>query len=68
MFKDNQQKFSIDPDESLEMGCRCGSCWFRTGRWKVTCDDDMMFEMLFDTEEEARSWVKEHENDLVQVR
>ena len=57
--------YSVDPEESIEEGCRCCSCWYYTGKWRVTCDEDMSFEIVFDTEDEARSWVKEHANELV---
>ena len=58
-------KYSIDPHYELGAGCRCLSCWEYTGKWQVTSDDDVMFEMIFDTEEEAKEWVKQHEHDLV---
>jgi hypothetical protein len=54
-------KYQIEPHYELEKGCRCLSCWEPTGKWVVTHDIDIKFEMLFDTEEEAKEWVAQNE-------
>ena len=54
-------KYQIEPHYEIEKGCRCLSCWEPTGKWVVTHDDDMKFEMLFDTEEEAKEWVAQND-------
>jgi len=54
-------KYQIEPHYELEKSCRCLSCWEPTGKWVVTHDDDIKFEMLFDTEEEAKEWVAQNE-------
>jgi hypothetical protein len=54
-------KYQIEPHYEIEKGCRCLSCWEPTGKWVVTHDDDMKFEMLFDTEEQAKEWVAQND-------
>jgi hypothetical protein len=54
-------KYQIELHYELDEGCRCLSCWEPTGRWVVTHDDDIKFEMLFDTEEQAKEWVAQNE-------
>jgi len=51
--------YSIEPQEGIEEGCRCCSCWYYTGKWVVTKDlPDVEFEKVFSSEEEALSWVR----------
>lgn len=57
--------YAIDPHYELEPHCRCLSCWEATGKWIVTSDEDVTFEIIFDTEEEAKEWVNQHENNVV---
>lgn len=54
-------KYQIEADYELDKGCRCLSCWSPTGKWVVTHDIDIEFEMLFDTEEAAKEWVEKME-------
>lgn len=55
-------KYQIEPHYEIEKGCRCLSCWEPTGKWVVTHDIDIDFEMLFDTEEAAKEWVEKVES------
>lgn len=52
-------RFEIEPEYVLEEGCRCMSCWERTGRWKVVDMEDRLADVYFDTEESATAWVRQ---------
>jgi hypothetical protein len=35
MLDDPSVRYRYDMEYDLEDGCRCGSCWGHTGRWRV---------------------------------
>lgn len=52
-------RFSVEPEYELQEGCRCGSCYERTGRWKVCDINDIEENQYFDTEKEANKKCEE---------
>ena len=55
-------RFEVEPEYQLEKGCKCCSCWEYTGKWLVCDKKDEMEDLVFDTEEQAKEWVKQNEN------
>lgn len=52
-------RYEVEPEYRIEPGCRCCSCWEYTGKWLVCDKQDEMEDLVFDTEEQARAWVRE---------
>lgn len=51
--------FFVEPEYSMSIGCKCGSCSDPTGKWLVSNSEDSI-NLLFDSEEEAIKWVEEN--------
>lgn len=49
----SNQRFEVEPEYELEKGCRCLSCYERTGKWLVKDINDEFPDESFDSEEEA---------------
>lgn len=49
----SKPRFSVEPEYEWQEGCRCGSCYEPTGRWKVCDINDIEEDQYFDTEKEA---------------
>jgi hypothetical protein len=60
MVRDMSVRFQIQAEYELEKGCRCGSCYDLTGRWIVSDMEDKLADVFFDTEKDARNWVREY--------
>ena len=54
-------RYEVEPELEIAKGCRCCSCWEYTGKWLVTDIKDEQEDLVFDTEQEANTWVAEHE-------
>ena len=52
-------RFEIEPEYILADDCRCLSCFEHTGKWLVRDMEDKIEDAKFDTENAARSWVRE---------
>ena len=50
-------RFVIEPDYSIQEGCRCGSCWEYNGNWLGIDMDDVEEDVIFNTEQEAKEWL-----------
>lgn len=55
-------RFEVEPEIEIAKGCRCCSCWEKTGKWLVTDTKDEMEDLVFDTQEQAEEWVKQNES------
>ena len=55
------ERYQIESEIEIEKGCRCCSCWEKTGRWIVSDVKDEMEDLVFDSEEQAEEWVKQNE-------
>ena len=55
--KDIINRYKVEEEIRIEKGCRCGSCWERTGRWLVVDNESDAEDLVFNSEEEAEAFV-----------
>jgi hypothetical protein len=61
-MRSERERFSVEPDYEIAQGCRCCSCWEPTGKWLVCDIEDKIEDLVFETKEEAISWIKNNSN------
>ena len=60
-------RYETEPEYQIAKGCKCCSCWEYTGKWLVRDMKDEMEDLVFDSEEEAKEWVKQNEQRSLQT-
>ncbi len=54
-----KERFSVDSEWEWQEGCRCGSCYEPTGRWKVMDLYDIIPDEFFPSQDEANKHCEE---------
>lgn len=48
-----RDRYEVEPEYTIEPGCRCCSCWEMTGKWLVVDDTDEDEDLVFESKEAA---------------
>ena len=60
-------KYVIEAEYDIEPGCRCCSCWERTGRWSVFDQNSDWEGKTFESRKEAEEWVEDQGVEEVEI-